>query len=378
MAEGLDKICANFRDEPRRLETPCFVYDVDQVLKNYSDLRMYLGTPLLLSLKANSCVELLLRVHYVLGDGIEVASLGELRRLVGSCGGNIYLNSPAYEDEAIRAGVACKATLIIDNRSQLAAIAAKHKITAVMLRVNSAVLEQFGAPHDRADHFGLQWADFCAAIREARAWDLPLKGFHVFKGSYSFSDQSNAYFSAIKELISVFRAETGAFPAVVNVGGGLGERWRECNIDFEAYRSASSSCPQQVQLVHEAGRAVFGSAGYFLTRARYVKRGANGWVAICDGGISHAFLLCNTEGAFRRYQTPHILPLNGSSRELSDDPILLVGPSCSKDDIIAKLPAKTPIPNPGDLFAFDYCGAYHYSYSVSKFLLLSEAREYVI
>jgi diaminopimelate decarboxylase len=381
MSLGLGKIRNNLKDDPNRFETPCYVYDVDAVLENYTDLRERLGTPVLLSLKANPCVDLLLRIHHLLADGIEVASLGELRRVVGSCGGNVFLNSPAYDLDTIRAAVASKATLVVDNRSQLAvigAIAAKSKVRAIILRVNSSVLSRFGVPQARADHFGLQWEDFCAAIHEVQSMGLPLSGFHVFRGSYSFSEQRTAYVMAIDKLIEVFSKESGALPAVVNVGGGIGERWRESNIDFKSYRDALSICSKDVQLVHEAGRAVFGSAGYFLTRVQYMKRGSEGWVAVCDGGISHDFLLCNTEGAFRRYQTPHLLAPHDASREPSQEPILVVGPSCSRDDVIAKLPAGSLAPEPDDIFAFDHCGAYHHSYSVSRFLSLSEAREYVV
>jgi len=332
MSLGLDKIRNNLKDDPSQFKTPCYIYDVDSVLENYADLRELLGTPLLLSLKANPCV-------------------------------------------------ASKATLVVDNRSQLAvigAIATKSKVRAIILRVNSSVLSRFGVPQARADHFGLQWEDFCAAIHEVRSMGLPLSGFHVFRGSYSFSEHRTAYVMAIDKLIEVFGKESGLLPAIVNVGGGVGERWRESNIDFKSYRDALSICSKDVQLVHEAGRAVFGSAGYFLTRVQYMKRGGDGWVAVCDGGISHDFLLCNTEGAFRRYQTPHLLAPHDASREPSQEPILVVGPSCSRDDVIAKLPAGSLAPEPNDIFAFDYCGAYHHSYSVSRFLSLSEAREYVI
>ena len=381
MTNGLDKIRANLKDDAKRVETPCYVYDVDTVIKNYSDLRACLGTPLLLSLKANPCVDLLLRIHHILGDGIEVASLGELRKVVGSCGGKIYLNGPAYAQETMLAGIASGVTLVIDNRTQLEIIgtlAAKSKVRSVILRVNSGVLERFGGHYARVDHFGMQWDDFCAAIREAYTIGLPLRGFHVFRGSYSFSEQSALFLSAIQALISAYRREAGELPALVNVGGGLGEKWRESDIDFKAYRSALLAFPEEVQVIHEAGRAVFGCAGYFLTRALYVKRGANGWIVICDGGISHNFLLCNTEGAFRRYRTPYLLPLNDGPRRSSEEPVLLVGPSCSRDDVIANLPAETLIPEPGDIFVFDNCGAYHYTYSVSRFLSLSEAREYVV
>ena len=66
------------------LKTPCYVLDPTVVMARYADLRERLGTPLIVSLKANPNLDLLIRCGHAFIDGVELASQGELDICRGS------------------------------------------------------------------------------------------------------------------------------------------------------------------------------------------------------------------------------------------------------------------------------------------------------
>lgn len=379
----MTKVRENLERDPKIFETPCYVYDVDRVIQNFQELKASLGTNLIVSLKANSCVELLIRCNHVITDGTEVASLQELNTVVGGTGGDIYLNSPAYEGTLIRAALASRATLILDNLAQLEQIqpfVGRAQIKPVILRLNSVVLREFDPDHPkvREDQFGFDWAGAQAAIARLKAMEIPVQGFHIFKGSYTFQKTAVASLKAVRAIQAAFEAETGEPVTFINLGGGFGENWRADAIDFDGYRKELSLFPAQTKLAHESGRGLFGDAGAFLTRVIYTKEIDGQRIAVCDGGIAHAFLLAGTENTFRKWKVPTVIKADGSDPKPAGRTTLLVGPSCSKDDQFSRIPQDGPLLEAGDLCVFAETGAYHYSYSVQKFLSLPEAKQYVV
>lgn len=382
---GFELITENVIENTRIFETPCYVYIVEEVTKNYADLKDCLGTELIGSFKANSCVELLTRCNHVMDNGVEVASLKELNDVIGTSG-EIFLNNPSCGQKEIRAALASKATIVVDNLQQIEILSefkSRTEIKPIILRLNNSLLNQFSSKNVayRPDHFGMDWETVCRAIRMILDLGLVLRGFHIFNGSYSFKEKAESSLLSIGKIISEVETRYGGPITFVNLGGGFSEKWREEDIDFTTYRKHLSRLPPHVKLVHEAGRGVFGSAGYYLTRMLNNKGIDGKAFGICDGGIAHNFLLAKTENVFRRYRTPLVHsadPESKSETDLLPGGMLLVGPSCSKDDIFGLIPAGSPKPRKGDYFIFDYCGAYNYSYSVTRFLSLPDAKQYII
>ncbi|MET5013057.1 PLP-dependent decarboxylase, partial [Burkholderia pseudomallei] len=73
-----------------------------------------LGTRLVVSLKANSHADLVLRCAHAIEDGIELASQGELDTVVGRGNHVKYLNNPAMGDALMLAGIASRCHFILD------------------------------------------------------------------------------------------------------------------------------------------------------------------------------------------------------------------------------------------------------------------------
>lgn len=385
----MDKIKALLQENAGQIETPCYLYSVSQVAQNYQALSKALGTKLIFSMKANNNADLLMRASHHLDGGIEVASIGELNLVAGG-DSEKFINNPSADKKFLRAAVASRSTIILDNLVQLEALrefVGKRPLKPVLLRINSSVLKRFNQdlPNIRADQFGMDWDTVTKAIRLCREFDIPLAGFHLFNGSYSFTKAANATAVAAIAILAEMERLYDQALSFVNLGGGFSEQWQEQGFDFESYRQLLGEFPAHITLAHETGRGLMASAGYFATRVRYTKQIEGNHFAICDGGINQNFLLAQTENTFRKLKTPLLWrkPNADSSTDATSDEMekgacTYVGSSCSKDDVIGKQTDEHLLPQAGDICVYDHCGAYNASYTVTPFLKLPQAKTYII
>ncbi|KZM42521.1 amino acid decarboxylase [Marinomonas sp. SBI22] len=385
----MDKIKALLQENAGQIETPCYLYSVSQVAQNYQALSKALGTKLIFSMKANNNADLLMRASHHLDGGIEVASIGELNLVAGG-DSEKFINNPSADKKFLRAAVASRSTIILDNLVQLEALrefVGKRPLKPVLLRINSSVLKRFNQdlPNIRADQFGMDWDTVTKAIRLCREFDIPLAGFHLFNGSYSFTKAANATAVAAIAILAEMERLYDQALSFVNLGGGFSEQWQEQGFDFESYRQLLGEFPAHITLAHETGRGLMASAGYFAARVRYTKQIEGNHFAICDGGINQNFLLAQTENTFRKLKTPLLWrkpnadsSIGATSDETEKGACTYVGSSCSKDDVIGKQTDEHLLPQAGDICVYDHCGAYNASYTVTPFLKLPQAKTYII
>ena len=356
--------------------TPGYIYSVEQVCENFKNLKEALGTPLVVSIKANHCPELLSRTAFNFEDGCEVASLGELRLRAGTRR-KTYINTPAYTKKMVEVASRYNAIFIIDHVAQLDIVGeVKQQGTfnnSVLLRLNfDAARNENAAPKD---HFGMDTKSLFEAAAKARDMGVKVAGLHIFCGSNGFVGKSMACVEAVEKLFDAVGQALGYPLEVVNLGGGIPSDWRDKNIDFAGYRASLQPLQRKAEVIHEAGRAIFGSAGYFVTEVVSVKSiGAKRYV-ICDGGMAQNFLLAKTEHVIRKYDRPTLV--SERPAEESRD-YTFVGASCNRDDIIGEYRDCPHEIRPGDRILFGQCGAYNAVYTVNKFLALKNYGEYVI
>jgi diaminopimelate decarboxylase len=359
-------------------ETPCYVFDPAAVTANYRRLKDALGTRLIVSIKANPELSLLLRCMHAFGDGLEFASLGELNLAMGRTSAPKFVNNPSMDLQFLRAAIAARATIVVDGldhaRRLLQAKGAR-SVGAVVLRLNVASL--LGAQAGRGgDHFGMDVATACEAVRLLAAAGVEVGGVHLFGGSGQFAARHLKVLEALPTALAAIETAVGAPLAFVNLGGGFERDWSEQDIDFAGYRCRLEPL-RHYDLAHESGRAIFQSAGWFVTRVNSVKRLNGTAYAVCDGGISQAFLLCQTERFSRQLQAPAIVRAPGAEPAIAfPGTIAFVGSSCSHADVIGALPPASPLAAVGDLCCFDNCGAYA-TYSPTGFLTAKPARIYL-
>ncbi len=367
----------------RKLMTPCYVYVPRDVVANYVNLRSALGTHLLLSVKACPNPEILSRVAN-LCDGVEVASRGELSNAIGTPG-EIFVNSPGSDKDLLCAAIASKATPVLDSLAQFEVYTAQpshNRSRSIMLRLNPCALDVFSGGRKfarREDHFGLDWNDALEVAMRARAANVSIYGFHVFRGSFSFGRDSVDFADAARKLVDAFYEMTGEAPSILNLGGGFDERWSESLDLVGTYSRALQLMRFRSVIYHESGRAIFSPAGYFLTRVVYTKQLLGREIIVCDGGLSHNFLLAKTEAVMQKHQTPMVLAADSTiRRRSSENTAMVVGPSCSNRDIIGALPSGSDLPNPGDVCIFENCGAYNANYTMPAFLTSRPAGQYIL
>lgn len=363
------------------LETPCYVFDPATVIEDHACLRAELGTPLVVSMKANPVLDLLVRCNHAFTDGIEIASLGELNLTVGRVTVPRFVNTPALDATLVASALACRATVIADSPQQVdlvrVAAAKARGPVRLGLRLNAGAL--LGERQRAADHFGMSLEDLWSVLNSLAGSALQVAGLHVFAGSNSFGEWAPRLAQRMAQLVADVRGHAAAALEFVNLGGGLPANWRDAKLDFAAYREGLSPLQRHVTVMHEAGRAVFSRGGSFVTRVVGVKSLQGRRVAVCDGGLAHCFALAQTESFVKRPRVPELVrpaPAAGDAGDAGSThgSVLVVGNSCSQADLIGHLDGADP--QPGDLLVFGHCGAYH-SYSPSGFLNLRAAQRYI-
>ena len=375
----MEQITKLLNENHRQIETPCYFYSVSRVAKNYKQLKTALGTELIYSMKANNDVDLLMRCSHHLSGGIEIASIGELNLVAGG-NSEKYINNPSTDKKFLRAAVASRSTIIIDNLVQLKTLIefiGKRPLKPILLRLNSCVLKQFNPdlPKIRPDQFGMDWDTVCQALDICQQNQIPLGGIHLFNGSYNFTKVAFETAKAALDIVNEIQRRYTSPLTFLNLGGGFSDNWQESDFDFAAYRHLLTQFPDNITIAHETGRGLMASAGFFATQIRYLKNIEQELIAVCDGGINQNFLLAQTENSFRKLKTPKLW---SQSPHEATSACTYVGSSCSKDDVIGKQNDNHILPQVGDISIYSNCGAYNASYTLTPFLKLPAAKTYII
>lgn len=361
------------------LETPCYIFSPQVVINNYLKLKEQLGTRLIVSIKANPCLELLQRISHVARDGYEVASIRELALVAGPGNGIKFINNPSIDTEFLRTAINSKASIIIDSEAIVEkldqVLREKKIIQPVLIRLNQSILNM-REQKITYDHFGVDKVSLPLVINNLKKIGVNIAGFHIFNGSNQFNYTANDTVKSILQLIPQLESMMGYPISLINLGGGFSARWQLEKFDFVEYRKRLHAFPSYIEIFHEAGRGLFSDAGVFVTRIVNTKIINNQITAICDGGIAQNFMLCQTENKVKYYKTPMLIGKEESEKK-SQFPIMYVGSSCSQNDILSRCPAGSRLPKNDDLCVFLNCGAYNHTYTVSQFLNLKTSNVYV-
>jgi diaminopimelate decarboxylase len=357
--------------------TPCFVFDPAVVIEDYTRLREALGTPLVVSVKANPTVDLFVRCAHAFTDGIELASIGELNLTVGRAAVPKYINTPALDAALIAAAITCRAVLILDNLHQLELVAAAARTTSsplsIALRLNATSVLGGKLQPGHVDHFGMDRQTVAVAIDRSRDAGVKIAGLHVFAGSNTFPQYGLALCDAAEALIPELSERAGVPIEFISLGGGFPEDWDGLN--FDRYRKRVACLQERIRVLHEAGRAIYARSGRYVTRVVATKILNGRPVVVCDGGLAHYFLLAQTEKVIKQARRPRIIANQRRSPRPLHAPATIIGNSCSRADVIGEL-VEGSMPEPGDMVVFERCGAYP-TYSPTGFLNLRPAQRYI-
>jgi diaminopimelate decarboxylase len=352
-----------------RFGTPTYVYNADVVRRQYRALDAALaGTPhqICFAVKANGNLGVL-RVLRDLGAGADIVSAGELARSLaaGFDPAKIVFSGVGKRPDELRAAARARIGHVnVESLDEVAALAEAADAEAVAvdvgIRVNpdvSASTHPYISTGKGGIKFGVPVDQVVEAARRIAAHPrLRLTTLAMHIGS-QLTDVAPYVQGALRlaELVEAVRALGVGTLEVLDVGGGLGIRYRdEQPLDPRRWAEAVTPVVRATGLaLHlEPGRYLVGAAGVLLTRVLYRKHSGGKEFVIVDAGM-------NDLERPSRYQAYHaIVPVAArAGAPLTAD---VVGPVCETGDFFAIDRDLAPL-EAGDLVAVLGAGAYGFA-----------------
>ncbi|MBX3595452.1 pyridoxal-dependent decarboxylase, exosortase A system-associated [Sphingomonas sp.] len=363
--------------------SPLFVYDFDIVAARVARLRAALPARVDIhyAIKANPLPDLLAAIAPLV-DGLDIASAGELdRALAVKPASAISFAGPGKRDVELEAAIRAGATINLESAAEgdrARAIAERLGVTPrLAVRVNPDFeLRGSGMKMGgRASPFGVDVAEVPALVRRLIAAGADWRGFHIFAGSQSLDTaaiiESQA---ATVALAGRLAEESGHFPPLVNLGGGLGVPYfaGDRPVDVAAIGQAleraiadSALAAAGAGFAVELGRWLVAESGVYLTRVVDRKQSGGETFLVCDGGLHHQLAATGNFGTVVRRNYP-VAVADKLGFEATET-VSIVGPLCTPLDRLADRVA-LPRADIGDVIAVFLAGAYGATASPSAFL----------
>lgn len=345
--------------------TPLYVYDADLFRGRIARLQRALdGVSHLVcyAVKANDALALI-RIAADAGLGADIVSGGELHKALaaGMAGEQIVFSGVGKRRDEIRAALEVGVRSInVESPGELDLIAAEAQALGVRapvaVRLNPDVeadTHAYVSTGQATSKFGL--ASDAVRTELLRAAENPALepvgiSFHI--GSQLLDPEP--VFAAAERAATLWRelAAEGVALRDLDAGGGLGVPYHGGDdLDVETYAERLSRLAGDLGaiLLLEPGRYLVAPAGMFVTRVLYVKDVPGRRVAVCDGGMNDLLRPA-------LYDAFHPVSLVGAG-ERPVGLVDVVGPVCESGDFLA-LGRELELPEPGDLLAVGYAGAY--------------------
>ena len=357
------------------MSTPFHAYSANAIRQRISGLKQALhglDATVCFAVKANPNLAIL-RLMADAGIGADIVSGGELWRSLraGIPADRIVFSGVGKSaDEIVQGLEAGVARFNVESKAELDLLqdiaAARGEVVRVSVRINPDV--------DALTHAkistGKSENKFGVSVAEARSWfdtaaqrpDVRLDGLHMHIGSQIL--QLAPIRQALQRLAGFWRelASAGHEIASIDVGGGLGVRYREGEqaLEAAAYVAEIRAALQgfEGRILLEPGRYLVAEAGLLLTRVIRAKHGENRNFLIVDAAMNDLMRPS-------LYEAWHDIELVGAATEMagrSRTTYDVVGPVCETGDTFA-IGRELPECQAGDLLAIRCTGAYGASMS---------------
>jgi len=316
------------------------------------------------SVKANSNLAVIATLAR-LGAGADVLSEGEFRRALaaGVPGERIIFSGVGKTAAEIAFALAHDVHQInIESFPELEAVSqvasAMGKSAPIGIRVNPDVDARTHAKIStglKENKFGIDLAHAGDAYRRAR--ELPgLRPLAIAVHIGSQLMELAPYEAAFARVVELYRAlaPEGSAPSRLDLGGGLGIRYRdERPVAIEDYAALVKRLTHGLgaSLAFEPGRFIVGNAGVLVARVVYVKEGMARRFVILDAAMNDLIRPA-------LYDAWHeIVPITAPAPNAARMPVDVVGPVCETADTFA---VARPLPPlfAGDRVALLSAGAY--------------------
>ena len=370
-------------------DSPLFVYDLDQVGAKIAGFRAaFPGIQLHYAIKANSYGQLLSYVDKRV-DGLDIASVGELRLAVAAGAGaaEISFAGPGKRDVELAEAIASGVTINLESEGEAERALAIDPRARLAVRVNppfeikGSGMRMGGG----AKPFGVDAGRVPALVRHILDAGADWRGFHIFAGSQALDAAALIEAQRATVALAAELAEAvGAPPPLVNLGGGFGIPYfhGERPLDIEAVGAALAETLggrppilADTAFAIELGRWLVGEAGVYLTRIVDRKISHGRTFLVTDGGMHHQLAASGNFGQVVRRNYPVAIASRFGAQP--EEEASIVGCLCTPLDRLAD-DVMLPRAKVGELVAVFLAGAYGLSASPQAFLAQHPARETVV
>jgi len=364
--------------------TPFYAYDRRLLQERVELLRGKLPAAVQLhyAVKANP-MPALVSTMASLVDGLDVASLGELRIALdsGMDSREISFAGPGKQPVELAAAIAAGITLNMESEREMETIArlaaAQGIRPRVALRLNpdfelkSSGMKMGGGPKP----FGVDAERAPDLLRCIGELELDFQGFHIYTGSQNLRAEAIVEAQNQSLELALRLAEQAPGPVrLLNIGGGFGIPYfpgdtpldlEPIGANLERWLPTVHARQPQAKVVIELGRYLVGEAGMYVAEVvdRKVSRGQV--FLITNGGLHHHLAASGNFGQVVRKNYPVVVGnrVLGQEREV----VNVVGPLCTPLDVLAERMelARAEV---GDLIVVFQSGAYGLSASPLGFL----------
>jgi diaminopimelate decarboxylase len=367
---GGELLCdgVSLEDLAREFGTPLYAYSRSVIEAAYAAYeRAFAGVAhrVCYAVKANGSGAIL-RLLAGLGAGADIVSGGELlaARRAGFAPDSIVFAGVGKSEGEIALGIEHGiGEWNAESEEEIARIGraavARGVRARVSLRVNPDIdprSHPYISTGLRQAKFGVDVARAMDILRRSRSKEgVEISGLQCHIGS-QITDLGPLA-AAARALAGLSRdlLEEGFALSTIDLGGGLGVSYDGAGVpDPSTFAAAVLPAVERLPLtlLLEPGRSLVATAGVLLTRALYVKDGAERRFVIVDAGMND-LLRPSLYDAFHRVEP---VRERGRRRELVD----VVGPVCETSDFLARR-RELERTEPGDLLAVRDVGAYGFS-----------------
>ena len=375
--------------------TPVFAYDWSVAKARIDRFRAAMPEEVALhyAVKANPYAPLLEAVAREV-DGLDLASGGELQRVLASGAGDMPLSfaGPGKSDDELSKALAAGVTFHVESAGELKRLLRLASVgSSRQPRIGIRVNPPFGLKGSGmkmgglASPFGVDHDEVAALVRRIVAAGADWRGLHVYAGSQSLSaDALIESHRATVALCAGIAEEAGAAPPEVNLGGGFGIPYfaGDKPLDVESVGAALDETLEarpailrDTRFIIELGRWLVGECGVYLTRVldRKVSRGKT--FLVVDGGLHHMLAASGNFGQLLRRNYPVAVAHRFGAEP--EEEVSVVGCLCTPLDLLAD-EVLLPRAEVGDVIAIFCAGAYGPTASPVGFLSQAAAREVLV
>lgn len=327
--------------------TPLWVYDGDQIKRNFCAIRQAfsgLQAEIRYAVKANDCSKVLLLLED-LGSGFDVVSGGELHRVLRTevdPSKIVFAGAAKTKEEVEQALLAQVGWMNVESTCELNRIisyARKLSIEPkVALRVAPAIMTHTDAHISTAHEetkFGMELDQIERILANQTKYDcIYIAGIHCHVGSQIRDPQ--VYADALDKILPLFKRYNnlysldlgGGFPVNYNAPGEQELVSIKNYVEIIGNKIADSNLGHKIQLIIEPGRAIVADAGVLLVEVQSTKMSGKKYIVTCDGGMADLVRPAMYPDCFHE-----ILPLRMSYDHILSE---IAGPHCESSDFLGK------------------------------------------